>query len=158
MIIQIFFSLLLLWQTIEVPYRAKDDFQVELKYNFKERPAKDPNSVSWEAHNAQGREGREKNGLLPYLIVHVRILNPTAEELRFKCENNLGRSLFNKKISKELSYDVDMGYIDDVKDRISAHTYTVYAMTDKRVMINRIELHVAEDGTFLVNGEKRGKF
>jgi hypothetical protein len=157
MILQLI-SFLLMWQAVEVPFRAKDDFQVELKYNFKERPAKDPYVVNWEAHNAQGREGGDKKGLLPYLIVNVKILNPKAEEMRFKCENNLGKSVFNKKISKELSYDVDMGYIDDVKDRVTANIFTVYALTDKKEVLNKIELKVEEDGTFLVNGEKRGRF
>jgi hypothetical protein len=149
---------LLLWQATEVPFRAKDDYEVELKYNFKEKPARDPSTVVWEAHNAAGSASGDKHGLLPYLIVNVKILNPKTEEVRFKCENNLGHSMFNKRADKDLSYDVDMGYIDDVKDRVTAHTFTVYALTDKKQALNRIELKVEEDGTFLVNGEKRGKF
>src|SRR5436190_1086457 len=97
------FSILLLWQTAEVPYRAKDDFQVELKYNFKERPQKDAGTLQWDADPS-----KRKTGLLPYLIVHVKILNPKTEEIRFKCENNFGRSLFNKKAEKQLSYEIDM--------------------------------------------------
>jgi len=148
-------SFFLLLQTSDVPFRAKDDFLVELKYNFRDKPTKDPNSVNFDPRTVKERQ---PSGPLPYLIVKVKILNPKADELRFKCENNLGRSLFNKKIDKVLIYDVDMGYLDDLKDGITPHTYTVYALTGKREAINRIELHVMEDGTFMVNGEKRGKF
>lgn len=146
---------LLLLQTTDVPFRAKEDFQIELKYDLKQRPAVDPNTVTLDPAVAE-RKG--SHGPLPYLTVKLKILNPKAEEIRFKCEDNFGKALFNKKAEKSLAYEIDMGYIDDVKDRISAHSYTLYAQSDKRESLNRIELLVMEDGTFLVNGEKRGKF
>jgi hypothetical protein len=146
-------SFFLLFQSSEIPFRAKDDFAIELKYNFKEKPTKDANTVAWEANPA-----KRPTGLLPYLIINVKILNAKQEETRFKCENNLGRALFNRKAEKGLSYDIDMGYLDDVKDRVTAHKYTLYAVGESREVINKIELLVMEDGTFMVNGEKRGKF
>jgi hypothetical protein len=146
-------SFFLLFQSSEIPFRAKDDFAIELKYNFKEKPTKDANTVAWESNPA-----KRPTGLLPYLIINVKILNAKQEETRFKCENNLGRALFNRKAEKGLSYDIDMGYLDDVKDRVTAHKYTLYAVGESREVINKIELLVMEDGTFMVNGEKRGKF
>jgi len=154
MILQLI-PLLLLFQSAEVPYRAREDYKIELKYNFREKPARDPNTVHWDDRSVKDRPS---GGPLPYLVVNVQILNPKAEEMRFKCENNLGKALFNKKADKTLSYDIDMGYLDDVKDRVSPYSYVVYALTDKRQVLNRIELLVMEDGTFMVNGEKRGKF
>lgn len=144
-------SFLLLWQTAEVPYRAKEDFQVELKYDFKDRPNKE--TIAWES-----QPSHIKSGQLPYLTVKLKILNPKAEEVRFKCENNLGKAVFNKKAEKTLNYDIDMGFIDDLKDHVSPHQFFVYAVSEDRHSLNRIELFVEEDGTFLVNGEKRGKF
>jgi hypothetical protein len=157
MIIQ-FISILLLWQTAEIPYRAKDDYVVKIKPDFRQRPNTDKTTVNWEAHNPNGRDDRAKTGQLPYLVVKIEILNPKAEELRIKCQDNRGTNVFNKKIGKTLVYEIDMGFIDDIKDRITANTYTVYALTGNREALNRIELAIAEDGTFLVNGEKRGKF
>jgi len=152
-------SLLLLWQTSSVPYRAKEDYIVEVRPNFRTRPNTDKGTINWEAHNPQGRDDRAKTGaLLPYLVVNVKMLNLKAEELRIKCEDNRGISVFNRKIGKTSTYEIDMGYIDDIKDHITANAYTVYAITDKRAVLNRIELLIADDGTFLVNGEKRGKF
>lgn len=147
--------ILLLWQTTEVPFRAKEDFQVELKYDLKQRPVGNPNSVSLDQAVVEKRNG---GGTLPYLIVKMKILNHKTEEVRFKCENNLGKAIFNKKAEKSLAYEIDMGFIDDLKDRTEAHAYTVYAQSEKKELLNRIELLVMEDGTFLVNGERRGKF
>jgi hypothetical protein len=148
-------SFLFLFQDIEVPFRAKDDFQIELKYEFKQRPAQDNTHVSLDPN---GADERKSGGPLPYLLVHVKILNHKEEEVRFRCEDNLGKSQFNKKAEKTLTYTIDMGYVDDLKDRVTAHTYNLYAMTDSRKQLNRIELTVKEDGTFMVNGELRGKF
>jgi hypothetical protein len=145
---------LFFWQSTEIPFRAKEDFQVELKYDLKARPAKDPNAVTFEA----GRVSSNSTGALPYLTVNVTILNPKVEEIRFRCENNLGKSVFNKKADKSLRYVIDMGYIDDLKDRVEPHGYTLFAIADNKSSLNKIEFIVLEDGTFMVNGEKRGKF
>lgn len=148
-------SLLFFFQTTDIPFRAKEDFQVELKYDLRQRPAVDPNTVTLDATVAE-RKGT--HGPLPYLIVKLKILNPKASEIRFKCEDSNGKALFNKKAEKSLNYEIDMGYIDDLKDRIAPHAYTLYAQSGNRELLNKIELLVMEDGTFLVNGEKRGKF
>lgn len=151
-------SFLLLMQTSEIPYRAKENYQVELKYDLKARPAKDHNSVNLDPNAARGIEENNYLGPLPYLTIKIKILNHVPEEIRFRCENNFGNSLFNRKAEKSLAYEIDMGYLDDVKDRVTAHSYTLYAMTEKKVALNKIEFVVQEDGTFMVNGEKRGKF
>jgi hypothetical protein len=150
--ITLFLSFLLLLQLNEVPYRAKEDFEVQLKYNFKARPSKSVD-VAYEAN-----PDKTTSGPLPYLMVDVKILNPKTEEVRFRCEDNFGRSVFNKKIGKILKYEIDMGFIDDLKDHVAAHLYTMYIVAEDKRIINKKELLVNEDGTFLVNGEKRGKF
>ncbi|HZY83056.1 MAG TPA: hypothetical protein VFE50_26235 [Cyclobacteriaceae bacterium] len=147
---------LLLWQTSEVPFRAREDYQVELKYSLKQRPAKDHNSVTFEQKNIEDR--KPGSGPLPYLVVNVKVLNHKQEEIRFRCENNFGRAIFNRKAEKSLDYEIDMGYIDDLKDRVTPYAYTLYAVADNKESLNKIELMVMEDGTFMVNGEKRGKF
>lgn len=147
-------TFIFLWQTAEIPFRAKEDFQVELKYDLKQRPSKDPNTVNLDAAVAD----KKTTGPLPYLVVHVKILNPKTEETRFKCENNFHKAVFSKKAEKTLNYQIDMGYIDDLKDGITPRGYTLYAVSDAKELLNKIELLVMEDGTFLVNGEKRGKF
>jgi hypothetical protein len=146
---------LLLWQTTDIPFRPNTDFHLELKYDLKQRPQGNPNSVSLDQAVTERRNG---GGSLPYLTVKLKMLNAKAEEVRFKCENNFGKAIFNKKAEKTLAYEIDLGFIDDLKDRVEAHAYTVYAQSDKKQSLNKIELIVMEDGTFMVNGERRGKF
>ncbi len=150
----LFLSILFLWQS-DVPFRSKEDYQVELKYEFRQRPAKDANTVTLDPNGVQDRK---QPGPLPYLVVHIKILNRKAEEVRFKCENNFGSAIFNKKADKTLDFDIDMGYVDDLKDRVNAYGYTVYAVNDARQLLNKIELIVQDDGSFMVNGDRRGKF
>lgn len=142
-------------QSPDVPYRNKEDYQVELKYDLRSRPPEALNKVQLDMYPTT--VSKPKSGTLPYLLVTVKILNPRPEEVRFKCENNT-HVVFNRKLSKSSSFVIDMGYIDDIKDGLASNDFTVYAVGADKVPINRINLHIDKDGTFLVNGEKRGKF
>lgn len=137
-----------------IPYRNKEDFHVEIKYDLRVRPATSSNTLNLD----QTTPTRQRTGMLPYLLISVRIINVTAEEVRFKCEDNLGQTHFSKKLPKAATFMIDMGFIDDIKDQLSPNTYEVFAMSGKKEPINRIHLRIEKDGTFLVNGEKRGKF
>jgi hypothetical protein len=53
---------------------------------------------------------------------------------------------------------LDMGFTDDMIDRVHAHEYTLTFIDANKLPVNRIVINVAEDGSFFVNGEKRGKF
>jgi len=50
-----------------------------------------------------------------------------------------------------------MGYTDDIKGRVTEHEYTVYFLSKDKKPVSRIVIYFQEDGTFLVNGEKRGR-
>lgn len=149
-----FISLILLLQEPAIPYRDKDDYLVELKYELKQRPQ--DNTLAYDAE--RGVAPKTGGSSLPFLVVHITILNRKPEEVRFRCENNRNQTLFNKKAEKTQLYKVEMGFIDDMKDRVSPHAYRLMAMSDDKKPLNQIELLVLDDGTFLVNGEKRGKF
>lgn len=145
----------LFFQSPEVPYRNKDDFQIELKYDLRTRPAVELNKVQLDP-NPTGVK-RQKTGMLPYLLVTVKIFNVKPEEVRFRCEDNT-RTVFNRKLSKSSSFVIDMGYIDDIKDGLASNDFTVIAVSRNKEPLNRIHMKIEKDGTFLVNGEKRGKF
>ena len=51
-----------------------------------------------------------------------------------------------------------MGFIDDIKDQLAPNEFTVLAMSSEKDPMNRIHMKIEKDGTFLVNGERRGKF
>lgn len=146
--------ILMFFQEPSIPFRAKEDFLVELKYELRQKPQ--DNTLAYDAD--RGVAPKTSSGPLPYLIVNVTILNRKEEEVRIRCVNNVNTTLFNKKADKNTVFKLEMGYIDDMKDRISPHQFRVMAMSEDKNPLNQIELVVMEDGTFLVNGEKRGKF
>jgi hypothetical protein len=137
-----------------VPYRNKEDFTVELKYDLRSRPAAQANTLHLDPTGVK----TQRTGMLPYLIVAVKITNVTPQEVRFKCEDNEGHTRFSKKLPKAATFMIDMGFIDDVKDQLAPNSYEVFAMSKEKTPVNRIHLRIEKDGTFLVNGEKRGKF
>lgn len=143
-----------LFQSPEVAYRNKEDYQVELKYDLRNRPTVEHNTVHLDPTGVK----KPRTGMLPYLLVHITVLNVKAEETRFRCEDNTKHTVFNRKLSKASSFVIDMGFIDDIKDGLSPNDYSVYAVSTDRENLNRIHLKIEKDGTFLVNGEKRGKF
>jgi hypothetical protein len=145
---------LFLFQAVAVPDRGKDDFQVELKYELRSRPAVAHNTVSLDPTGVK----HQKTGMLPYLLVTVKIFNVKTEEVRFRCEDYTKHVVFNRKLPKAASFVIDMGFIDDIKDGLSSNVYTVYAFSEDKEPLNKVEMRIEKDGTFLVNGERRGKF
>jgi hypothetical protein len=148
------FPLLFLFQEPVIPFRDRADYVVELKYELKQKPQ--DNTVAYEAE--RGVVQRTSSGQLPFLVVHVTILDRKEEEVKFRCETNLKNTLFNRKSDKGQVFKIEMGFIDDMKDRVTAYSYHLMAMSEDKDPLNQIEMTVLEDGTFLVNGEKRGKF
>jgi hypothetical protein len=96
--------------------------------------------------------------MLPYLDIKLRLVKLQPEEVRLRIVNNKGESVFGRKIKEGDVAPINMGFTDDIKDRVSAHEYTATFLTADRRETSRIVITVNKDGTFLVNNEKRGKF
>lgn len=141
----------------EIPLKPKEEFTIDLNYTFKERPATSATTFEYK----DGMEVRNRaSGPLPHLGFKIKITKAAPEELRYKAINNDGRLLVSGKIKIDDVILIDMGFLDDVKDREKETTYEIslFTLTDKKKEVNRIHILVQEDGTFLVNNEKRGKF
>lgn len=79
-------------------------------------------------------------------------------EDRIKISDSNRRTMLNKKVTENDAFNLDLGFTDDMKDRTSPHEYFVHFLSaDKKTIVSRILIDVGEDGTFTVNGEKRGK-
>ena len=139
----------------EIPLKPKEEFEVKLDYQFKQRPTADPNTVSL---GESGKSQRTSSGVLPYLILNIRMLALPDEKTRVIITTNLTERPVTKKVSLNTVLALDMGFTDDMIDRVHAHEYTLTFIDADKVPANRIIINVAEDGSFFVNGEKRGKF
>ena len=153
------FSLLLLLVSFyqEVPFKAKEEFELKLDYDFKQRPMDDRTVVRMDETAAQHVRRTSASGMLPYLVVRVNVLQD-AGAARVKITNNLNVNLGSKKVKEGLIVPVVFGFTDDVKDRVTPYEYTLSFISAERKELSRIVLFIEKDGTFIVNGEVRGRF
>jgi hypothetical protein len=139
-----------------VPFKANTEFEVKLEFIFKHRPSPDNNSVSLDETRKEYLKKRQ-TGPLPYLFLNVNILTLAEGESRVRVVNNLDRTMVNKPADKARTLRLELGYTDDIKDRVAAYEYVVYLVSADKKNLSRIVILFEEDGTYFVNGEKRGK-
>jgi hypothetical protein len=142
----------------DVPFKAKEEFDVKLNYQFKQRQQSASTSTVYLDETQREKERRTSTDILPYLVLNVKLLKVSQEEVRVRIENNLARRGVTKKISEGQILPLDMGFTADVKDRVAPHEYILTFLSPQKSELSKVVIFVEEDGTFLVNGEKRGKF
>jgi hypothetical protein len=151
------FYLISLFLFQDLPFKGKEEFDIKLNYQFKQRPASSTSAVYLDETQRE-RDRRTSSDQLPYLILNVKLLKLSEEEVRVRVDNNFNSRVMNKKISPEMVLPLDLGFTADMKDRVSAHEYTLTFLSPQKSGLSKVVIFVEEDGTFLVNGEKRGKF
>lgn len=139
----------------DIPLKPKEEFEIKLDYQFKQRPTADPNTVNL---GESSKVQRTSSGVLPYLILNIKLLSLPDEKSRVSITTNMNERPTTKKVSLNSLLALDMGFTDDMIDRVHAHEYTLTFLDASKMPVNRILINVAEDGSFFVNGEKRGKF
>lgn len=145
----LFIGTLIFWQD-SVPFKDNEQFDLKMSYQFK---AKLRSSTQVDLTNTAPSSTPR-----PYLYLNLKVHSLHTGEARIKIEDNHGKTILNKKVSEGDDFELDMGFTDDMKDRTTAHEVTVYFLSaDKKNVISLILIDVAEDGSFFVNGEKRGK-
>ncbi len=146
------------WQEVKVPSKPNEEFQLTIDYQFKTRSAVSGNSnlnIDYQNDKILKDGG---SGPLPYLKVRFKMLKLGPQEVRVKVLSNALKTELARKVKEGEEFELDMGYTDDMKDRVTPFEYNVLFLSPDKEPISRVQLFIAEDGTFLVNGEKRGKF
>jgi hypothetical protein len=139
----------------DIPFKPKEEFEVKLDYQFKQRPVADHNTVNLSEASAQRTGG---SGVLPYLVLRIKLISLPGEKTRVSITNNKNERPVNKRVSPNEIVELDLGFTDDMIDRVHAHQYTLTVVDVNKKPVERILINVAEDGSFFVNEEKRGKF
>ncbi len=135
-----------------VPYKANEEFELKLDMQFKKRPAPDLNRVDLDKRTLP-TAGMNA----PYLNIDLKVLKPVQEEFRVKVVKNNSDVLMSRKFDPSVVIRLDLGFIDDIKDHISPYQYTITFFSKEKDPMSRIEIFFEKDGTYIVNGEKRGK-
>ncbi len=138
----------------EIRNKPSEEFEVKVDYSFKERPQEEKKAD----YEAVEKRSHKPGGPLPYLLVTVTVLSLSDQETRVKAIDSNGKTIANRKATKNTQVEIKWGFSEDIKDRIVPHSHTVLFLDDRKKPISQIYLLVEEDGTFYVNGEKRGKF
>jgi len=138
------------------PYKLNDEFEIKLNFEFKERTRPDPNKVELDQTRKEYERSRG-SGPLPYLYLNLRILKLVPEEVRVRIIENGSKVVLNKKFDINTVLKLDLGFTDDIKDRVSAYEYTVLFLNNSKEPLSKVVVYFHEDGTYLVNGQVRGK-
>jgi len=141
--------LLLFFNQDQTPYKPKEEFELKLNFEFKSRTI--------DKTVAYNTSAMSSTGPLPYLKMELRVVKLSAEEVRVRITRNGGEAIFAKKTDPGMTIKLDLGFTDDIKDRVTANEYTVYFLSPEKKQLSKIEILFEKDGTYLVNGEKRGK-
>ncbi len=146
----LFISLLLFLQKTEIPLKPNDEFEIKLDYQLKQKPISDRLSIDY----YDTKEG----GMLPYLILNIKLLKLSEQEVKTKIIDGKDKLIFNRKTAVNDVLKLDIGYTDDVKDRVTSYKFNIIFLSADKKEVSRIYILIEEDGTFLVNDEIRGKF
>lgn len=141
------------WQEV-VPFKPSNEFEVMIDYKFRERPALDRTKE----YQFNTDEKSRKSALLPYLKLQLKFLKLNADEVKVKIVNSHGKMVYSRKASEGAVIIIDVGYTDDVKDGVAPHEFTALLYSEAKKTTSRIHFNIAEDGTFMINDEKKGKF
>jgi hypothetical protein len=153
-----FINLLLIVFTLSqtTPLKPRDEFEVKLNYEFRQRPGQSASKVRFD-ETEEEHNRNSSMAVLPYLKLSINILT-SAGAVKAKFHNNKNENLQSRKVKDGVILPLDIGYTDDAKDRVAAHEYTITFIGEDKNEISKIVIFIDKDGSFLVNGEKRGKF
>lgn len=131
----------------ETPFKPNEEFELTLDFQFRPRP------------KTGAVEMKPNTGItpLPYLGMQLNVLLVRDDEYRIRIVDGRGNVLGSKVLSKGASMKFDIGYLDDVKDGVTADKYFInFHGKDKKV--NRcISIRFGPDGSYFVNEEQRGR-
>ena len=122
------FALLTFQQTL--PFKPKEEFEIKLQYEFKQKPVVDngANSVHLD-ETVKERERRTSTSMLPFVAINLRLIKLNPEEVKLRIVDNKTRVVYNKKVKQDQIVNFVLGFTDDMKDRVTAHEYTAFFWT-----------------------------
>ncbi len=141
----------------QIPYKPSEEFELKVNYIFKDRPAIDRQKVEYE-QATDDKVRKAISGPMPYLLIELKVLAVTDKEVRIRVINSDGDLVFNRKAIMGTVIKLDWGYTEDIKEKITTNEFTVFFNDQNKKSVSKIMLTILDDGIFMVNEEKRGKF
>lgn len=139
----------------EIPFKPLDAFEVKLDYTVKQRPTSADHAVAYQASERNRSSG---TGLLPYLVLNIKILKPSLEEVKYRIGTPGLKKTTLRKMTPDQDIRIDMGFVADIKDKVTPNEHVIDFLSVDKKPLSRIRLMMDEEGFFFVNGQQRGKF
>lgn len=133
----------------EVPFKDSDQFDLKLDMQFKNRPVI--------ANQAYPTEHKSDGTPLPYIKLNLTVLKILEDESRVRVLDETANTLEVLNLGKKNNVVLDLGFAADIKDRVTSQKYSVNFYSAEKELKRTILIHFENDGSFYVNGEKRGR-
>jgi len=140
-----------------VPYKPNDDFEIKFLMSFRQRPHEDDIKTLRLNETTSEQEKRTNSDPLPYIVLKVKILKVQPDEAKIRIIKDDKSTGINKKISDFTEFTLDLGFTDDIKDRVSGYKHVIEFLSIDKNRLSKIIIEFDNDGNYFVNGEKRGK-
>lgn len=151
--------ILLLVTQDPLPYKPSEEFEVKLDFELKAKPGPDHQKVNLDPTVSEyNRIKAQGPAPLPYVTVNIHLQKLPANERRVKVYTNGGKLVLSKKVTEGQVLPLELGFTDDMKDRVSPHEYTAIFYNAEKDAVNRVVIFIDKTGDYLVNNEKRGRF
>ncbi|MEQ8245670.1 hypothetical protein [Fulvivirga sp.] len=138
-------------QEANVPFLSPDDFDFELDYNFKTKPY----NVKDVAYSERELNNSTEN--LPYVKMKIILKNTSEDQFRYKVHTNKSDIILNRKIKGNDDFVIDMGFADDIKDRVHAHQFSVIIYNKDKDPLSKIVIEFSVNGDMFINEKLMGK-
>ena len=141
----------------DVAYKPESEFEIKIDLSFKQRPVASTTSFDFTETRAE-YERRTSTTPKPYLVLKVKINTLKTNEDRLKIYRDLGDHVMTKKkLEDGEEFDLDVGFVDDVKDGVKGYSFTINFYDAKKNRVSRIVINFDSQGNYRVNGETRGR-
>jgi hypothetical protein len=132
-------------------YKPKEEYEAQINLSFKKRESDSANSFRFESSERK----RTMDAPIAYLIVNFKILK-AENEVRVRTIR--GKDTKTDKIKIGEVMKLEIGFIEDIKSSQEPEELELRFLDKDKKALSRVVFTVSTDGTYLINGEKRGKF
>jgi hypothetical protein len=142
----IFFSMVAYSQ--EAVYKLSSEYEIKIDISFRGSDFSSSSTLDFSKSKSQN------SGSASYLSIYFK-LTVSNDETRLKIEQN--GKIRSRKVKVNVQEKIEMGFTDALKTEDKPQL-VLHLLNEQKAEVSKIIVTIDPDGTFLINGERRGKF
>ena len=135
----------------EIPFRSKEGYTLELDYDFRKKPPPPANTIQMDDIIKP-----KVRGIQPYITVFLSIHDLGQGEHRVRIHEFPDKHT-NRFRLKGKPLEIELGFADELKSGEVNNRFIMLVENKDKEFLNRIEILIKEDGTFMLNDAVNGK-